>query len=353
MALRLSSRSSSRRIVALSALALAGSPPATAQAFADCPVLERAGDRSLLTPTDASESDHFATIGCVSFEPNTAQGPVMWYRGTATISAAAALADHADPDASAEIHLRVGEFALIIATARVTPAGVQLSSPTAGDAFATTTYPVDDTGTSRLQFEITNYLQESALLPGDRPITIGFRNYGLELTQVQLESGQLDVTDDPPYPLAIALGDATDVQIDVLVSLKNPDDFDELELSYAVDGASTRSANLADYTTYDDNHHVREYSIPLGACDEPCTLDVQASSGDQTAGGRFSLTSRDEPQSFVNWALVVIGLLALVEAARIYLRSRSLEPAPAQPHPAGANRTREPEAVEASRSATH
>ena len=131
----------------------------------------------------------------------------------------------------------------------------------------------------------------------------------------------------------MALGDAADSGIDVLVSLKNPDAFDEIQLDYAVHGAPARSADLIDYTTHTGNPQVREYKIPL-ACGDSCTLDVHAWAGTGTAGGRFALTPRNEGSSFVTYALIVIGLLTLVQAGHIYHQTRRVYENPAHAQPA-------------------
>lgn len=170
-----------------------------------CTELAKPGDQAMLQATIVTEPNDFTPVGCVSYPASVRQGPLVWYRATLALSTIVSAG--APAEGHAEIHVRVGDFAVVIASVRRVPSGIELSSPTAGDTFDTTTHPVDANGRATLAVEITNYVQESSLRASNQPVTVGFREYGLNIVQARLDSGTLSATQDPPYPIAIALGE--------------------------------------------------------------------------------------------------------------------------------------------------
>lgn len=289
---------------------------AAGEAHADpsppCEELRAIGDVVDLEPVDVASPDQFAVAGCVDFGSTAQQGPTEWYVGrfrlTATVTGPSKEGDAAD------LLVRVGNAAVVIASLTRMGSDLELTSPTVGSEFSRRLFPASDEPIT-IDFEIDNYLQAASFEADRASVDVGFREYGLDIDRFELAAGTLALTSEPPFDVVLSIGQVSGGSIEAVVSLRDAAAFDD-RLSIAISEApgSDVTTDVEPAQLAAPNPNSRTFLIP-NPCDSDCTVDLLARVDAESAGGRFAFTEAGTHRSSLSYFLVVAGTASICTAA--------------------------------------
>ena len=264
-----------------------------------------------------------APVGCIRFPRGAAQGPLIWYRASLELAV-----EITQQTGAADLIAAVGPGAVVIASATGSDDSIVISSATIGDSFEAAETPIAGPGPVTVDFEISNYLQQASLNEREADVAIQFSEYGMDVESLTLRSGTIDVTEQPPYPISVVLGESTGDTIQVLVALRHPDrSAHELALVALNAEGGDRQPTIEPAGAQDMSEYVRPFTLRPNCSNGSvnCNIDLTASIGDDTVELRIAGNQggqSDERNGYQTAALIVLGSLGLFIGGWLWITDR-------------------------------